>query len=70
MSTSICPFHEGDSICLVKGSYQGTIGIFLHLKSDPLWADLREPNGLVRAHPVEWMALSTPSGGTTPASRG
>jgi hypothetical protein len=35
-----------------------------------LWADLREPDGLVRAHPVEWMALSTAPGGTTPASRG
>ena len=70
MATETCPFHEGDRICLVKGSYQGTIGIFLHLKRDPLWAELREPDGLVRAHPVEWMALAEPAGEPMPASRG
>jgi hypothetical protein len=70
MSIETCPFHEGDSICLVKGSYQGTIGIFLHLQKDPLWAELCEPGGLVRAHPVEWMALAGPPAKSTPASRG
>jgi hypothetical protein len=62
MSTDACPFHEGDAICMAKGSYQGTLGIFMCLRSDPAWADLQEPNGLVRAHPVEWMALATPPG--------
>lgn len=55
-----CPFHKGDQVYLAKGSYQGTVGIFLNLKSDPKWADIREPNDKVRAHPVEWMALSSP----------
>lgn len=53
-------FHSGDRIYLAKGSYEGTTGIFLHLKTDPKWADIREPNDSIRAHPVEWMALSGP----------
>ena len=51
-------FHSGDRIYLAKGSYEGTTGIFLQLKADPKWADIREPNDSIRAHPVEWMALS------------
>jgi hypothetical protein len=53
-----CAFHEGDQVYLARGSYQGTVGTFLHLRSDPKWADILEPNSSVRAHPVEWMALS------------
>jgi hypothetical protein len=53
-----CPFHKGDAVYLEKGSYQGTVGTFLNLKSDPKWADILEPNQKVRAHPVEWMALA------------
>jgi hypothetical protein len=56
-----CPFHNGDRVYLAKGSYEGTIGTFLNLRNDPRWADMREPNDEVRAHPVEWMALSTPT---------
>ena len=58
--SSICPFHEGDPVYLAKGSYQGTLGIFLNLRSDPKWADIREPDESIRTHPVEWMALSAP----------
>ena len=54
-----CAFHPGDQVYLAKGSYQGTVGTFLHLRNDPKWADILEPNSIVRAHPVEWMALST-----------
>jgi hypothetical protein len=53
-----CPFHNGDPVYLAKGSYQGTIGTFLNLRSDPKWADIREPDESIRAHPVEWLALS------------
>ncbi len=57
-----CPFHRGDQVCLAKGSYQGTLGTFLNLRSDPKWADIREPGDNIRAHPVEWMAFSIPPG--------
>jgi hypothetical protein len=53
-----CPFHEGDRVYLARGSYQGTLGTFLNLRSDPKWADIREPNQSIRAHPVEWLAIS------------
>jgi hypothetical protein len=53
-----CPFHKGDPVYLAKGSYQGTVGTFLNLRSDPKWADIREPNESIRAHPVEWLAIS------------
>jgi hypothetical protein len=48
-------FLQGDEVYLAKGSYQGTVGIFLNLRNDPKWADIREPDG-IRAHPVEWLA--------------
>ena len=38
-------FREGDEVVLAKGSYQGTLGIFLHMKEDTNWADIRERNG-------------------------
>ena len=56
-----CPFHAGDRVYLAKGSYQGSAGTFLNLRSDPKWADIRESVDLVRAHPVEWIALATPA---------
>jgi hypothetical protein len=55
-----CAFHKGDRIRLARGSYQGTLGTFLEQRTDPKWADLLEPNDLIRAHPVEWMALDKP----------
>jgi len=53
-----CLFHQGDPVYLAKGSYQGTLGTFLNLRSDPKWADIREPDDSIRAHPVEWLAPS------------
>jgi hypothetical protein len=53
-------FHKGDEIYLAKGSYQGTLGVFLNLKQDPKWADILERNSQVRSHPVEWLQHSTP----------
>ena len=49
-------FREGDEVVLAKGSYQGTLGVFLHLKMDCNWADIRERNGAIRSHPVIWLA--------------
>lgn len=48
-------FQKGEDVFLAKGSYQGTIGTFLHLKSDANWADILEQNSQIRSHPVEWL---------------
>ncbi len=56
--TVVPVFHEGDAVVLARGSYQGTVGTFLCLKPDVNWADIREPNGDVRCHPVLWLAHS------------
>jgi len=53
-------FQKGDSVVLVTGTYEGTIGTFLNLKDDdPKWADILEQNSLVRSHPVEWLHHSS-----------
>jgi len=52
-------FREGEEVVLALGSHQGTLGIFLRLREDPNWADIRERNGDVRSHPVVWLARST-----------
>lgn len=49
-------FHEGDEVVLALGSNQGTPGVFLQLRCDVNWADIRELNGEVRCHPVVWLA--------------
>lgn len=51
------PFHDGDEIMLAKGTYEGTLGVFRHLKDDPKWADIMESDGSIRSHPVEWIAF-------------
>jgi hypothetical protein len=51
-------FCEGDAVVLAQGSYQGTLGVFLRLKNDVNWADIRERNGEIRSHPVIWLAHS------------
>ena len=58
-AASACVFHEGDQVYLTKGSYEGTTGTFMHLRTDPKWADVLEPDSTVRAHPIEWMALGS-----------
>jgi hypothetical protein len=56
-------FHEGDPVVLALGTYQGTQGVFLHLRGDPAWADITQRDGSIRSHPVAWLAHSagTPS---------
>lgn len=54
--TNLPTFQKGDEVSLAKGTYQGTVGVFLNLKDDDFrWADILERNGEVRSHPVEWM---------------
>jgi hypothetical protein len=48
--------REGDEVVLERGSYQGTLGVFLRLKEDVNWADITERNGSVRSHPMVWLA--------------
>ncbi len=55
-ATHQAEFSEGDEIVLAKGSYQGTPGVFLHLKEDHNWADIAERDGSVRSHPLVWLA--------------
>jgi len=49
-------FREGDEVVLAQGTYQGTPGVFLHLREDINWADIAERNGSIRCHPVAWLA--------------
>jgi hypothetical protein len=58
-SRGVETFREGDEVILAAGTYQGTLGIFLHLRSDIRWADITERNGEIRSHPVEWLAHSS-----------
>jgi hypothetical protein len=53
-----CTFQEGDEVVLALGSYQGALGVFLRLKEDAAWADIRERNGDIRSHPVAWLAYA------------
>ena len=52
-------FREGDKVVLAEGTYQGTLGVFVRLKKDVNWADITEPNGSIRSHPVAWLDLCT-----------
>jgi hypothetical protein len=56
LTNAVAPvFRKGDEIELIKGSYQGTLGVFMQLRNDVKWADIAERNGDVRSHPVEWL---------------
>jgi hypothetical protein len=48
-------FQQGDEVVLVKGTYQGTLGVFVRLRDDVAWAEIAERNGHVRSHPVAWL---------------
>jgi hypothetical protein len=49
-------FREGDEVRLASGTYQGTLGVFVKLKDDVKWAEIKQRDGLVRSHPVAWLA--------------
>jgi hypothetical protein len=59
-------FKEGDEVVLAEGSYQGTPGVFLHLRADVNWADIQERDGSTRNHPVAWLAHATGEGPQIP----
>lgn len=63
-------FREGDEVVLAKGTYQGTPGVFLRLRDDANWADIKERNGSIRNHPLVWLAHSTPSIRPVPSDGG
>jgi hypothetical protein len=71
--TPVPTFHAGDDVLLAEGTYQGTTGVFLTLRADPKWADIREGNSQIRSHPVEWLQLAhrnlQQGGKTTPMGR-
>lgn len=48
-------FHAGDEVVLAEGTHKYVHGIFLRLKDDVKWAAIKEANGAVSSHPVEWM---------------
>jgi len=55
MRPSASGFHEGELVVLARGTYQGTPGVFLHLRDDTNWADIGESGGVIRSHPVAWL---------------
>lgn len=48
-------FHPGDHVILAEGPDKYTRGTFLSLRDDVQWATIRESNGALTVHPVEWM---------------
>ena len=59
-------FKPGDRVVLVKGTYQGTPGVFLRLtENDPNWAFITEADGRVRNHPIVWLGLAPDARDTT-----
>ncbi len=57
---NLLAFQKGDEVFLARGSYEGTLGVFLNLRTDPKWADILERNSQVRSHPVEWLEHAKP----------
>jgi hypothetical protein len=49
-------FRKGDLVFLDQGSYAGTRGAFLSLRSDCRWANVQQENGVIREFPVEYLA--------------
>jgi len=57
-------FKAGDNVVLAEGTYQGTLGVFSRLRQDANWAEIIEPGGAMRCHPVEWLQHRDPPGQT------
>jgi hypothetical protein len=58
-------FQEGDEVVLAEGTYQGTAGVFLRLREDTAWADITQRDGIIRSHPVVWLAHAAGPGRTS-----
>lgn len=48
-------FRTGDQVVLWDGPHKFVWGTFMHLNDDVEWASIRQSDGEVRSHPVEWM---------------
>jgi hypothetical protein len=62
-------FHSGEGIILAEGPHKYVRGVFLNLKADVKWASIKEPNGAVNSHPVEWMRCDHEPGSSTWSKR-
>jgi hypothetical protein len=51
-------FVEGNRVVLNNGPHKYVRGVFLNLNTDVEWATIRESDGAIRSHPVDWMAAS------------
>jgi hypothetical protein len=60
---NVSAFNKGDEVFLARGSYEGTLGVFLNLRGEPKWADILERNSPVICNSVEWLEHAKP--GTT-----
>ncbi|WP_180541133.1 hypothetical protein [Nevskia soli] len=48
-------FSVGDRVVLFAGTRVGSPGSFVALRPDPAWGDVRDPDGTVAAHPMQWV---------------
>ena len=55
-------FRAGENVVLAEGTYQGTRGVFMRLRQDVNWAEIRERTGVVRCHPIAWLQHTDPVG--------
>ena len=54
-------FREGDNVMvLAEGMYPCTPGVFVRLREDIHWAEIKERDGMVRSHPVVWLRRADP----------
>ena len=49
------PFLAGENVVLAEGPYQGTTGVFVKLRDDIRWAEIKQWNGVVQIHPIVWL---------------
>jgi hypothetical protein len=45
----------GNVVVLDNGPYKYVRGVFLHSNDDVKWGTIRQSDGIVSSHPVEWM---------------
>lgn len=59
-------FRAGDRVVLAEGPYRGTPGVFVALRNDVNWAEIRERHDIIRCHPVRWLQLAAQPPATAP----
>jgi hypothetical protein len=48
-------FIAGERVFLAEGPHTCTVGIFVAMRPDVNWAEIKEPNDLITTHPVRWL---------------